>query len=267
MPIDSEVLGYGQVSREKPQAMPDNNQLKQRIFSRGELGVMSIFPDKKTLAEEGSVYVATNPTPGTGVARAANAAGNNTFVNTTALLVVGNMAPLNSPAPSPRVYLDKLRLMATSTAVLTATSMQFVVETDNINRAPTAGASTRSPFAPWNVNMDAMNANAQFTRIWEWSAADLTVPASGSAARRCRFSIPCGVMVTLDQYVVNFGAEAEYSVKNGGAAARATDPASAVCCAPPVIIGPQQYAVIYMWVPSGASNAFTAEYELTVIER
>ena len=74
-------------------------------------------------------------------------------------------------------------------------------------------------------------------------------------------------MVTLDQYTVAFGSEGETGMKNGGAAARATDPAAQVVCAEPVILGPQQYAVIYMWLPSGASNAFTAEYCLSLIER
>lgn len=97
-------------------------------------------------------------------------------------------------------------------------------------------------------------------RAYNWGATDWTLTgnsyafwldlvASGSSARTvARFSAPNNLPLANDAIVVQFGRQDQRSTgTRGSTAVRAT---AAMCChasAPPVVIGPGQWATIYAW--------------------
>src|SRR5437016_11198053 len=78
--------------------------------------------EKRLLADKGAFFVATNPTPGTGIAFAVNAA-----VSETAgyFLSIKNTEAANGK----RVYLDYLRLLC-GVVPASATSAEMFIKTD-----------------------------------------------------------------------------------------------------------------------------------------
>lgn len=247
---------FKRVSRAKPQPTLDtteNTPDRGGMYQEGYSHI--IMPGNKMAADEGSYFAATNPTPGTGVAHALVTA----FTATAALFAIQNKAPAGSKL---RVYLDFLRLILTAAPTAT-TAMQFVVQTDSTSRQPTAN---NVPIVPVNVNND--DATGSISNVQAFSAGSLTVPAATGTARTVdRFSIPTSLGIVGDEYLVQFGATDHAGAQSGLTAVRATAPAKLVTTANPVIIGAQQWAVIFMWWLTEATTAPSFEYSLGLIER
>ena len=89
----------------------------------------------------------------------------------------------------------------------------------------------------------------------------MTVPASSSSARVVASGAIGGLPILGDELVVQFGG---VDMAPAGTSATAS---RKVSVAPPVIIGPQQYAVVYQWVPANATTAGQYEYILGWWER
>ncbi len=247
----------GLISHIKPTQQPDGNQTNARLTPYGDIVSNLLGHPKYGLAEEGSYFVTTNPTIGTGVAYALQTS----FSDTAALFAIKNTSSLSGSGKN-LIYLDHLRLMMTGTAPTGTVFMDFAVKVDGKDRTPTANNATRTPS---NVNGDS-NA-ASIADVEAFSAGAITVPASGTAARtvsRCR--IPTGLGITGDEYVVQFGSY-DHSVIPGNTAVRATDVARRLVAAPPVIIGPGQWGIIFMWWITAAANTPNFEYELAHWER
>src|SRR5258708_2286029 len=99
-------MSDGTVSRVLPAAIADSltPDGRRRLGRYGEQYVQGLVQKSHALADEGSFFLAANPTPGTGVATIAAQA---TLADTAPFLLVKN-------AGAKRLYLDALLLIATA---------------------------------------------------------------------------------------------------------------------------------------------------------
>src|SRR5712691_6449457 len=116
-------------------------------------------PDKQILADEGNYFVATNPTPGTAIAFAVNAA-----VSETAgyFLSIKN----NDPANGKRIYPDYSRLIC-AVAPVSATAGDMFIKLDSAGF--TSGGSAITAVNP--------NYDSAATSISQINAGALTTAA------------------------------------------------------------------------------------------
>jgi hypothetical protein len=225
-----------------------------RVGQLGEQYSLSLFPTKHLLADEGSQFYATNPTIGTAVTYAITASFSAT---TPAFAIKNNDVPGGNYK---RVYLDFVRIAFTGTGATvpaSAIGAQLAVVLDNINRAPTAG---NVAITPQNTNMD--DTSGTIATVQAFSSGNLTVPAAGPSARTvARAWLRHVIPVTQDELLCFFG-----GIEGGGGVIGSTAGRVVSAC-PAVVIGPQQWALIYIWFPSNATTAGVFEYDLGWVER
>lgn len=230
----------------------------------GDLSVMALAAaSEHPLADEGSWFVATNPTPGTGVAYALQTSFSDTA---NGLFVIQN----NQPAGGANLWLKYIKLILTGTAPASTTSMDFTIRTDTSAMTPTAGSVQIAGGAGAQTIFETNHpdATAPQVNIWAFSAGAMTVPATSASGRRVgRIHIPTNVAVSGDEYEVQFGAPDRNSGSAGLTAARATAPARMVAHAAPVVLQPQSWAVVTMWWNGAATNTPNFEYELGLVVR
>lgn len=227
-----------------------------RASRYGDLSVQSLVPTKHLLADEGSYFTAGNATPGTGIALSAAVTA---FADTTGFFVIRNTAPVGGV----RMYLDCLKLILTA-ATTAVQSVDFEVKTDTIVRSPSTVANGTT-LTNVNTNQDDGTASQAVVIAYN-NAGAMTIPASSAFARQvARGHAATGLHFAGDSIILQFGAS-ERSSTPGLTAVRASGPSQTVCDVAPVIIGPQQTAVIYRWSLTEAA-AVTYEYELAWWER
>ena len=228
-----------------------------RASRYGDLSVQSLVPTKHLLADEGSYFTAQNPTIGTGVITAGAIT---SFTDTNALFVIKNNA---SVASGIRFYLDYLRLIATS-ATTAVVSVDFLVKIDTINRFPSTAANGTT-MTPVNTNGDDNTGSTAVIQAFN-NAGAMTIAAASAAARVVgRAHLPTGIIIVGDEYIVQSGAS-ERSSMPGLTAVDATQPRRVVGDFAPIIVGPQQFAVIHRWSLTEAA-AVGYEFELGWWER
>lgn len=257
MGLVDDVKTRMEVHRALPVPQSESLEVEARAGRYGSQIIESIIPTKHLLADEGSYFICTNPTIGTAVAYGAQTS----FSDTASGLFVIKNGDSPSRWDSKRIYLDYLRLDLT-TAPASTVSMEFAVKLDNIIRVPTGGSATITPV---NTNID--DTRVSVGQMYAFSAAAATVPASGAQARTvARAHISTSLGIVGDEYLIQFGGVDVAPSSGALTAARLTQPTRIVGNAAPVIIGPQQYAVIYMWwLTAGSAPSF--EYEVTWFER
>jgi len=158
-----------------------------------------------------------------------------------------------------RVFLDFLKLIQNGTAPASTTAVHMAVKVDSADRTATAG--TPSVITPVNANMD--DGSGAVSRVTVFSGAVATIPAASAAARLvARAQIKGGPTLNLDEYNVVFG-----GADNASQGGYLTTVASYCSRVAPVVLGPGQNATIYLWFLSGATNAFSYEFELGLFER
>ena len=199
--------------------------------------VATLTPTSHELAEEGSYFTAKNPTAGAGLATIAALA---SLADTSPFLVV------KSGADYP-VRFDYLRLICTA-AGTGGTALRFAVRTDATKADPTGG----STLTPVSVNQ-AKTRSAEATVF-----AGALVAAAGSGSKRepTACLLKNAIPTVGDVYTVRFG-------EVPGASPSATQ---VIVGAPPVIIGPNQWAAFHIWLPS-QTVASSFEVELGFWER
>lgn len=196
-------------------------------------------------ADEGSQYVAVNPTAGTGIL---SHAAPTTFDETKANLFVYN-------GGSNRIYLQSLVLIETVVSV-GGTRINLNLSTDTGNLLSSGGTTlTKS-----NVNQDSANASGAII------TAGAAVLTAATAARRLLGNYTlrgANIDVVWDHYTLIFG-----GVANGDsiAATPSTVGSWFVKNVPPVVIGPGQCFKIVLWCAS-MSTGPTFEYVLNYLER
>lgn len=245
----SETLIRGRVSRRLPQ--PDVNGGRDgepmRTSIYGDQYVKAIFADDTALADEGSLYAASAQ----GVA---TIAAQSSLADTAPFLLIKNDNELLGDQPSRRIYLRRLTLVNTAPGTAGA-SLRFAVKVDAVNSLRyTSGASGLIAAAGVNVNMD----DARVSRALIYSGPIVATAATGSVRKLAETLLKNAIPAAGDEYTVVFGATDTPAPR-----------AAATWCVKrysPVIIGPQQWAAVHIWLPS-QSAASSYDIELEYAER
>ena len=190
---------------------------------------------------EGSYFVARTPTPGTGVSYFAS-----TAFDETKPVIFGNLATSSNK----RVWLDYVKIIIT-TAGASATTAQFAVKTDTINRAISVDHRTTAvPYNPFNGSIVTLN--------YQNSATATTLAASSSGAAVVAEGAANGLDILGDVYYLEFGQKMQSS-GIGLTAVQATDPGFKVVSMPPVVVPAGGSFTIYWWAASIAAPSYSFE--------
>jgi hypothetical protein len=182
---------YSEVSAPRPVRAGARTNLSNRVNPFGDQTVQPMGKDAYGFADEGSYFVARNPTIGTGIAGIAAAT---TASDLETLLYIRNGA---SAADGTRIYLDYLRLVPTA-AGTNGTTTVFYSWIDSGERY-TSGGSTITPV---NCNQDSgttTNAAVRFGALVTTAASSAKRTVGGGALR-------LGVIKVIgDIYQFDFG--------------------------------------------------------------
>ncbi len=257
MPANLPTSEWGLVSRALPQPTVDNQEREMRVGRYGSQFTESLIPTKHVLADEGSYYVSTNPTPGTGLAYNVQAS----FSDTVPFIYIFNQS-LPSDAANKRLYLDYIKIIVTVAAV-TGTQAFYAVKSDNVARAITTNNTTA--ITPANVNSD-VGAQALAQVRSQTSATASAIAAASANARVLARGGFGGITIVGDELVILFGSP-DPGAYAGLTAAQAVCPGRKVSNSPPLIIGPQQSATVHLWFPGNATTGLSYELEMGHWER
>jgi len=249
------VGSYGFVSRPKPQPSIDGQNL-ERQFRAGRYGEgysLSLVSKSHLLADEGSYFVWSNPTAGTGITGQANtqsvpAIGSN---DTKPYICIQNV---DAPGGK-RVYLDYIRFR-TTVAGTNGTNINFVTILD-VPNAPRA-VSGGSTLAATNPNMD--DASQSICKV---SAGNLTVVTTSSGRLLPNVQLRPVITVVSDYYIITFG-PTEYTV--GSLISSGTGICQQTFGHCPIIIGPGAYCLFYLWM-AGQTVGSAFEFDFGQWER
>lgn len=244
-------------SMNTPQPVKDGKTIRMRSTRYGDQIVQPIMDGRYGAADEGSYFTARDTSIDVGVRMFAN---QTSFSATNGLFVFFNTAPSGGA----RVCFDYIRLIVRDGAG-TATRMNFAIVADYIPREPTTQAN-RQILIPTNANADS-GASAVCQPMAYTNAAAMTIPTSSGYARTvARCSIATSTPNQGDEYFIKF-ADKVGGTPGQTAARFLGDVARIGTSAPPVIIGPQQWAVVHMWAPNATNPKWLFEYEIGWWER
>jgi hypothetical protein len=237
------VLPRASASEAKPsRASGDGVKKPIRGTRYGEQIVVTAGKGRVQLADEGSYFVATNPTPGTGLASIAAADG---VDDEEALLYVRNE---NSAGSGKRVYLDYLRVQ-TTVAGASGTNLRWVAQIDSGNDRHSSGGSTLTPV---NTNM----ASTETSGV-DIKAGAVVLDAESSAVRLLGNGVlRTAIAVAGDQYLFDFGGAISLPtarLQDDG------DTANILTSMPPVVLGEGD---AFYFALNGASQDTAAQYEI-----
>lgn len=247
------MSGNGRVARSKTAApkAADGTQVQdgRRVGLYGEQYVRNLDVTKHVLADEGSYFVLTNPTPGSALASAVNASSD----FTKSLFIFYNSAA----AGGPRCYLDYVKILPT-TAPASATSMQFAVQIDTTNRYTSGGTGPTA-----GVNVNGADGSASVGK-WYYSSgsAVITTAAASNAVRLVARGVARSVVpAVLEEIVLQCASDSASGSSSGTTAGRtATN-------LPPIVLDGGQSAVFNVWFPSNAITGLSYEFEVGWYER
>lgn len=258
------VIAQGKVSRRKPQRNRDNvaDGVPFRVGAFGEEYNLSLVNKAHLLAEEGSYFVYSNPTPGTGIANQAAPTGVPSIggnADASPYMVICNNSSSDDDGPI-LVNLDYLRFRVTG-AGTNGTAINFLIQVDSMASRIPAGNTNLGGTAITPVNPNGFSNAKPVTSVF---AGALTVNKSTANGRQMPNIQFRGVIpVVNDIYIVSFG-PAEYGV--GSLISSGTAVCQQSFGHPPVLVGPQQCALVYLWLPS-QSVAGSFEFDGGVWER
>ena len=236
------------IARTRPTRTADGTSVvtPSRTGAYGEAYVQGVAPERWTLADEGSYFVAQNATFGT--ALTAHAAPAIADTDTKPFIHLYNAGPTT-------VWLDYL-WMTNVIANASATAVGFAVYVDA--KGATARSSGGTAITPVNVN----GSSSVATAVTMYAGAVVAAPTS--SRRTMQRIVRAYIGVALDQYTFSFG---------GGLQGintpilLASGVANTYTAAAPVSCGPGGNIMICQISPSGASTAATFEFELGWSER
>lgn len=239
---------YGISKRAKGAKNVDATQTELRMSGYGDaytqmVGGLGYY----SMADEGSYFKATNPTPGTAITHAAT----QSFSATAALATISN----GDVSGGKRLYLDFIDLAVVGTPT-TATSCQLVITLDSSVRYSSGG----SAITPQNANMDDTTATIATMHF----GAVVLSAASGSVRQVARQTLktqatPC--LAVGDSLFFRFASIADPAGPLAGStAAIYPSPMS------PLIIGAGHSLNFHLYYPA-ATVAPTYEFEMGWWER
>jgi hypothetical protein len=240
-------------SRLLPAPAADGTVVNLRASRYGDISAQAIITKKHVLADEGTYFVSTNPTPGTAIAGPIISA----FSATGPWFIFQN----NNPVGGPRAYLDYLKIIVSIAAASGSTFYMSAIR-DQISRALTSDNTTTA--TPVNVNGDS---GVQSKCIFKYCATTINVAAAATpqAAVVARASMG-GLTIPGDEIVMDFGAT-DPSPYPGLTAVQAVAGGRKVSICPPVIVAPQQQVLFNMWEVGNSGTGLSYEFELGHWER
>ena len=223
----------------------------------GEQYVLPLLSSKHVLADEGSYFIATTPTPGTGIASTLSA----TFSDTVPLLYIQNNDSKSNPLGK-RMYLDYIKLIVTVVPA-SGTNCRWALKTDPQLRTFTANNTLA--IVPTSPNADVAQQSVCSVNAQNSGTAS-GLSASSPAARVVALASMGGIPVINDELVLVCGSF-DPGPYPGLTAAQATCGGRKVSGIPPVILGPNSALTAYIWFASNASTALSYELEMGWWER
>ena len=223
----------------------------------GEQYVLPLISTKHLLADEGSYFIATNPTPGTALAYNVQAA----FSDTVPLMYIQNNDSKANPLAK-RMYLDYIKLIC-AVAPASSTGARFAVKTDPALRALSTNNTTA--ITPTSPNSD-MAAQSVCSINVQSSATASALSASSASARLVANASMGGIPVVGDELVLVCGT-VDPGAYPGLTAAQATCAGRKVSCLPPIVLGPNSALTLYAWFPGNAATGLSCEFEVGWWER
>lgn len=219
--------------------------------------VANLFNSNYALADEGSFFIATNPTVGTGIVTTTSvvddaATASATHGQNVPVMYIENLASPSDPNAK-SIYLHYLSMLVTA-APTSATTWQMSIRADRVPRYTSGG----TVIVPVNVNTNSSLASG--AKIVFGAVVTTNLPTSGArllSNRQIQSTIP----VVKDSWILTFGdVTMPTNVLTASAAKNINVPLG------PVIIAPGWNVAIAMW---GASNAGAPawEFELGYSER
>ena len=258
MGVLSQILGF--VSQNAlPQNNPDSSvaSASARFGTYGEVACNNYFSEKQMFAAEGTYFVTTNPTPGTGVAGTVAA----TYASTAGWFFFQNW---NAPGGA-NAYLDYLKLIPT-VAPASGTSCQFAiirdVATPLATQITTAHYTTATPV---NANGGGSHYSRCVLGYQNNATASVNIAPSAVSAIIGRASIG-GIPVVNDELILKFGSN-ETGAFSGLTQAQTVCGGRKVSILSPVVVLPGQQIMIVPWFASNSATGMSFEFELTHIER
>lgn len=214
---------WGLTGRVLPSRQTDQTYGPLRSTARGELVTAPIGKPMIGLADEGSYFVATNPTIGTGIAGIAAADG---FDALETLFYLRNT---DSDSGAKRLYLDFMELACTVVDT-NGTNVRYDMHIDNTSRFSSGGTA----ITPVNVNMDSAAATIATLRF----GAVVTTAASADVRYLGGRLVSSTDLVADDTFRFEFGSPGGGSNVISNLSAEATLPRGYIVAAPPVVLGP-----------------------------
>lgn len=214
----------------------------------GEQIVRLLSVKNSFFAEEGSSYMATTPTVGTGVALGVAAA--TAVVQTAPSILLYN----NDALGGKNIIMDSIKLIVTG-AGTAGTRLDCSIFVDTTVRY-TSGGTAATP-----VNANVGVASASIAKFYDASSAIVSPAASSNMVRIARLLLRSQIPVVMDQYYLDFGG-ATYS----GGITNGTAPLAVSVPVPTTVIGPQQSLLVFLHSAS-QSAAPTYEYDVVWTER
>ena len=233
--------------RDLPSGYPESNAVPQRGSRRGEAYTLPLTGSKlHSLADEGSYFVATNPTVGTAIAGITASDG---FDDLETYLFLRNTESVTA-STGKRIYLDYIKLQAVAVGT-NGTNFSFAAKLDKGNNRFTSGGSA---ITPANVNMDSSVSSIATLR----AGAVVTAAASADARLVASGLLRSVIKVAGDQYLFDFGSSSKVMSSHIVAG---TAIANVVIPCPPVVIGPGQMFLLHEFA---ASQTVAASYTFEV---
>lgn len=233
-----------------PQKYADGVTVPARSTRRGEQVVLPFAAGKNhLLADEGSYFVATNPTPGTAIVGIAAANG---LDDTEALIYMRH--PSNATT---RVYLDYIMLKTVAVGA-NGTDYAVAMKTDTGNSRYSSGGSSITPVNP---NM----ASSESSALSELYFGAVVPTAATSEARLVHHAqLRSAIKVAGDTFVFSFGGQpaAPLAALSG----ETTTPVYQYVPCPPVIIGPGDMFLLHEFA-SSQDTAASFEFAMGWWER
>lgn len=208
-----------------------------RVGAYGDLVAMLMGQAKINLADEGSYFTVNNAQSGL-----ATAAAPTSFSATNPFLIIYNKDTIKN------IYLDYAALIATAAGTAGA-SVQAAVVLDAGNRYSSGGSDISANV----VNANGIIGDGSVAKVY---GGNLTASAPTSAARTIvgQRALKGAIPVAGDNYLVKFGSD---DMAMMIAAATLTWSMQPV---PPLIVGPNMSALLYIWLPSqSAASSYIPE--------
>ena len=222
-------------------------QLRMNAYS--ELAVRDTPANYYGMAEEGSLILATNPTPSTGLAWVS---AQTAFSDTAPNFYIYN----NEQAGGKALRLHYLKLI-TTTAATSASAVHYAVVVDQAARAFTT--DNMAVVIPVSPNGCLGLTTVPVIKVQSNTTTSAIAASSGQkriVARGCLG----GLNIAGDVLQIYFG-ELTPTAMSATAVTAAGQPGRRVDNSPPVCIPPGGSAVIHIWMP-GSSASIVPEFEL-----